>query len=185
MRRLGCACRGLFNQRSLCRRVWSPAGREWRSCGGPVGGACREYDDTLSFDPTVALHSRHTTGPAAPGGERVGKAQRQNSGKKKRGGSGILGWVIGIAVLGAIGFGLSQMSSVAFDEDDIRVVNFEVLNSAQKQRALQQANAARCTCGCGLGLAQCVATDPNCPIREGNIERIKGMVRQAQAESND
>lgn len=115
----------------------------------------------------------------------MGKAQRQNSGKKKGGGSGILGWVIGAAVVGAIGFGLSQMSNIAFDEEDIRVVNFEVLNAKQKQRALEQANAARCTCGCGLGLAQCVSTDPNCPIRESNIERIKGMVRQAQAESND
>jgi hypothetical protein len=38
----------------------------------------------------------------------------------------------------------------------------------------------RCPCGCGLGLAQCVATDSTCPIREENIERIKKMVRSAE-----
>ena len=41
------------------------------------------------------------------------------------------------------------------------------------------ANLARCTCGCGMTLAQCVATDSTCPVREGNIERIKTMVKDA------
>ena len=117
----------------------------------------------------------------------MGKSQRQKAGQKRKQGKGgtILTWVVVAAVVGAIGFGISQMSNIAFDEDDIRVVNFAVLNDRQKKQALEAANAARCTCGCGLGLAQCVATDPNCPIRESNIERINGMVRQAQSSSND
>ena len=110
----------------------------------------------------------------------MGKAQRQRGPQKKKGGgAAVVKWVAIVAVLGGIGYGVSQMSSVAFDEDDIKVVNFQGLTSKQKQQALEAANSARCSCGCGLGLAQCVSTDPNCPIRESNIERIKGMVRAA------
>jgi hypothetical protein len=115
----------------------------------------------------------------------VGKERRQKGTQKKRKGtSGILGWIMLGAVVLALGYGLTQMSSVAFDEDDIKVVNFQGLTSKQKQRALEAANSARCSCGCGLGLAQCVSTDPDCPIREGNIDRIKGMVREAIASTN-
>ena len=114
----------------------------------------------------------------------MGKGQRQNRGQRKRSGSGWLTWVIVAAVVGAAGYGISQMSNVAFDEDDIKVVNFQGLTASQKQTALEDANAARCSCGCGLGLAQCVSTDPSCPIREPNIERIKGMVRSAMSSSD-
>ena len=56
----------------------------------------------------------------------MGKAQRQRGSQKKKGSSpsGVLKWVVIAAVLAAVVYGLSQMSSVAFDEDDIRVVNF-------------------------------------------------------------
>lgn len=116
----------------------------------------------------------------------MGKAQRQRGPQKKKrsSASGPLKWVVIVAILAAAGYGLSQMSSVAFDEDDIRVVNFQGLTSRQKQNALEAANNARCTCGCGLGLAQCVSTDPNCPIRESNIDRIKDMVRTALTSSD-
>jgi len=114
----------------------------------------------------------------------VGKGQRQKGSQSKSGGSGWLTWVIVAAVVGGAGYGISQMSNVAFDEDDIKVVNFQGLTAAQKQTALEEANAARCTCGCGLGLAQCVSTDPVCPVREPNIERIKGMVRTAMSSSD-
>jgi len=109
----------------------------------------------------------------------VGKGQRQKATTKRKSGRGYLGWVIVAVVVGAAGYGLSQMSSVAFDEDDIKVVNFQGLSNKQKQEALEAANEARCTCGCNLGLAQCVSTDLTCPIRESNVERIKGMVRTA------
>ena len=115
----------------------------------------------------------------------MGKAQRQKGSTKKRSATGIWTWIVVAALAGAAGYAVSQMSGVAFDEDDIKVVNFQGLNSTQKDHALEAANAARCTCGCGLGLAQCVSTDPNCPIREGNIDRIKGMVRQALASKAD
>ncbi len=107
----------------------------------------------------------------------MGKAQRQKAPKKR--GMKVTTWIAGAVVVGLVGFGISQMSGVAFDEDDIKVVNFQGLSAGQKQKALEEANAARCSCGCGLGLAQCVSTDPNCPIRESNIEKIKGMVRSA------
>jgi hypothetical protein len=110
----------------------------------------------------------------------VGKAQRQKvSPRKRKGIARYVGWAVVAVVIGLAGYGLTQMSGVAFDEDDIKVVNFQGLSSKQRQSALEAANQARCSCGCGLGLAQCVSTDPNCPIREGNIDRIKGMVRTA------
>ena len=117
----------------------------------------------------------------------MGKAQRQKGTtvRTRRKGSRLWTWALAIVVLGAAGYGLTQMSGVAFDEDDIKVVNFQGLTPTQKDRALEAANAARCTCGCGLGLAQCVSTDPNCPIRESNVERIKGMVRDASAGASD
>ena len=116
----------------------------------------------------------------------MGRQQRQKGTQKKsKGASGIVTWVIVLAIAAAALYGLTLMSGVAFDEDDIKVVNFQGLTDSQKQAALEEANAARCTCGCGLGLAQCVSTDPNCPIRDSNIDRIKGMVRSAAASSSD
>jgi len=85
--------------------------------------------------------------------------------------------IVGVAVL--IVYGLTQMSGVAYNEDAIRVVDFTALKPAEKQEALVAANSARCTCSCGMTLAQCVATDSTCPVREGNVERIKTMVRNA------
>ncbi len=92
----------------------------------------------------------------------------------------LLKWVGATAVLALVVYGVSQMSGVAYDDVNIAVVDFSVLNQAQKVSALRAANAARCTCGCGMTLAQCVATDSTCPIRTNNIERIKGMVEQAR-----
>ena len=89
-------------------------------------------------------------------------------------------WVVVLAAVGAIGYLFTTSSGVRFDEDDIAVVDFTVLDAAQKRTALRAANAARCTCGCGLTLAQCVATDSTCPIRTTNIDRIKAMVEQAK-----
>ena len=88
-------------------------------------------------------------------------------------------WLAAAAVVGAVGYGLSEVSGVAYNERAIRVVDFSSLTSSQKRTALVAANAARCNCGCGMGLAQCVATDSTCPIREPNIEKIRTMVRDA------
>jgi hypothetical protein len=89
-------------------------------------------------------------------------------------------WVVALAGAALVVYGVSQMSGVAYNEDAIKVVDFSDLKAAEKRSALQAANNARCTCGCGLGLAQCVATDSTCPIRESNIDRIKKMVRDAK-----
>ena len=92
-----------------------------------------------------------------------------------------LKWIIGLATVATVGYAVMQLTSgVAYGEDQLSVINFSALSNAQKKTALQAANRARCTCGCGLGLAQCVATDSTCPIRESNIEKIKTMVRDAQ-----
>jgi hypothetical protein len=88
-------------------------------------------------------------------------------------------WVAGLGIAALVIYGVSQMSGVPYGENALGVVNFTGLNASQKQVALKAANRARCTCGCGLGLAECVATDSTCPIRESNIDRIKAMVRDA------
>jgi hypothetical protein len=93
----------------------------------------------------------------------------------------IVKWIVGLSVLGAVGYGLSQMSNIAFDDMDIAVVDFSALTDSQKRTALQAANSARCTCGCGMTVAQCVSIDSTCPIRETNITRIRDMVTQAKA----
>jgi hypothetical protein len=82
-------------------------------------------------------------------------------------------------VAGLVVYGVSQMSSIAYTEKDLPMIDFSDLNSKEKRTALEAANSARCTCGCGLTLAQCVATDSTCPLRDGNITRIKGLVAQA------
>jgi hypothetical protein len=91
-----------------------------------------------------------------------------------------LKWLAVMGVLGLAVYGVSQMSSIAFSEKDIRVVDFSSLDSKQKKSALEAANQARCTCGCGMTLAQCVATDSTCPLRDSNIVRIEAMVEKAR-----
>jgi len=90
-------------------------------------------------------------------------------------------WIVVAGVLALIVYGVSQMSNIAYDAEDIAVVDFSNLDSDEKRTALEAANSARCTCGCGMTLAQCVATDSTCPVRTGNIDRIKGMVARADA----
>ena len=114
----------------------------------------------------------------------MGKFKRQREKQKRRKPSKLVKTIAWVAVLGVLGlgiYGLSQMSNIAYTENNIRVVNFSGLDAKQKRTALEAANRARCACGCGLGLAQCVSTDPSCPVREDNIERIRGMVRDAMA----
>jgi hypothetical protein len=89
-------------------------------------------------------------------------------------------WVVGVGVLALIGFGITQMSNIAYDDGDLAVVDFSDLSAGEKHTALEAANGARCTCGCGMTLAQCVATDSTCPVRESNIGRIRTMVQQAK-----
>ena len=88
-------------------------------------------------------------------------------------------WGVLLVVIGLIGFGVSRMDGIAYGERDLSVVSFSDLTPAGKRTALKAANEARCTCGCGMTLAQCVATDMTCPVREGNLDRLRTMVRQA------
>ena len=90
-----------------------------------------------------------------------------------------LKWALAIAVVGLIVFGISRMSTIAYTDADLPMVDFSSLSSNEKQTALEAANRARCTCGCGMTLAQCVVTDMTCPLREQNIQSIRTMVREA------
>ena len=93
--------------------------------------------------------------------------------------SPLVTWIGAAAIIGAIGYGVSQMSNIAYGEAEIKVVDFSGLDATRKRGVLEAANAARCNCGCGMTLAQCVATDSTCPIRETNVDKIKNMVDEA------
>ena len=84
-----------------------------------------------------------------------------------------------LAIIGAILYALATSPSIAYNERDLTDVDFTSLTADQKRAALVEANADRCSCGCGMALAQCVATDMTCPIRSGNITKIRGMVQKA------
>jgi hypothetical protein len=99
--------------------------------------------------------------------------------RKAAGRSKLVKWLAIAAVVGGIGYGITQMSTIAYGDAEIKVVDFSGLDAAQKRSALEAANAARCTCGCGMTLAQCVATDSTCPVREDNIAQIRKIVDQA------
>ena len=99
--------------------------------------------------------------------------------RKAFGRSTLVKWTIAAVVVGAIGFGVSQMSNIAYGEAEIKVIDFSALPAQQKRAVLEAANAARCNCGCGMTLAQCVATDSTCPIRQDNIDTLKRMVNDA------
>jgi len=88
-------------------------------------------------------------------------------------------WIAVVGFVALIVYLAAQFGGIAYGEDAIHAVNFSDLSASQKRRALRNANQARCTCGCGMTLAQCVATDSTCPIREGNVDRIRTMVRDA------
>jgi hypothetical protein len=88
-------------------------------------------------------------------------------------------WIVAATVLGAIGYGVSQMSNIAYGEREIKVIDFSGLESAKKREVLEAANTARCNCGCGMTLAQCIATDSTCPVRETNVDKLKAMVSDA------
>jgi hypothetical protein len=88
-------------------------------------------------------------------------------------------WAVALSVVGLIVYAFSQSSGIAYDEEDIAVVDFSGLTSETRTTVLQEANRARCPCGCGMNLAQCVSIDSTCPIRDRNIERIRTMVRMA------
>ena len=109
----------------------------------------------------------------------VRKAQQQHRRRPSMVMLRMVKWVALIAGIGLVLYAFSQ-SGVAYDEDDIRVVDFSSLSDDQRMDTLRAANRARCTCGCGMNLAQCVATDMTCPIRDRNVETIRTMVRDAR-----
>ena len=85
-----------------------------------------------------------------------------------------------IVALAVVAYGVSRMSNIAYGERQLAMIDFSDLSPAQKQAALEEANEARCTCGCGMTVAQCIVTDPTCPMRTDHIDRIRGMVARAR-----
>lgn len=114
--------------------------------------------------------------PSSPSKKSLKAARRRKSG---RGIPGFLKLGLAIVAVGGLGYCVSQTSGVAYGEDALRVIDFSVLDDAEKRLALREANSQRCNCGCGMQLAQCVSTDSTCPVREPNIQRIKDMVQKA------
>jgi hypothetical protein len=111
------------------------------------------------------------------------KTPRKGDRRRRRPSAGMraLKWALTAVVVGLLGFGVTRLSSgVPYDETSIRVVDFSSLTSAQKLSALQAANRSRCPCGCGMNVAQCLATDSTCPLREENIQKVRTMVRDAR-----
>jgi hypothetical protein len=91
----------------------------------------------------------------------------------------IVTWIAVAGVVALVGYAALQMSGVAYGEREIAVVDFSALTSSEKRTALQEANRARCPCPCRMSLAQCVATDSTCPLREENIRKIRTMAQRA------
>jgi len=111
-----------------------------------------------------------------PGAKKQAGARRRAARRSSK----LLTWIVAAGAVALVVYGVSQMSSIAYSDRDLGVVDFSDLTSKQKRTALEAANTARCTCSCGMTLAQCVATDSTCPLRVGNIDRIKGMVAEAR-----
>jgi hypothetical protein len=110
------------------------------------------------------------------------RAHKQSRGTKQL--KKVLVWVAVLSIAAGFIYVVAENSGVPYDERAIAVVDFSSLDAKAKKTALQAANRARCACTCGLQLAQCVATDSTCPIRNENIERIKTMVREARGQSS-
>jgi hypothetical protein len=108
-------------------------------------------------------------------------AEQRKAFKRSQQRTKALRWTGVVGVLALAIYGGSQMSCVPYTERDIAVVDFSELSRSEKNAALVAANGARCTCGCGMTLARCVSTDSTCPIRDGNIKKIRQMVAEARA----
>jgi hypothetical protein len=89
-------------------------------------------------------------------------------------------WVLGLSAIALVLYAFTHLSSVAYTDKDLGVVDFSTLDAAKKRTALESVNRTRCTCGCGMTLAQCVATDSTCPLREDNIAKIRNVVAQSR-----
>ena len=100
--------------------------------------------------------------------------------KKKLKVPGFLKAAIVVGGLGLLGYWYAQTAGVAYGEKELGMIDFSSLTEPQKLTALREANGIRCSCGCGLTLAECIATDSTCPIREPNIQTVKGMVEKAK-----
>lgn len=138
---------------------------------GPIGlGGLEESDATRgAHAPLTYTHAD------------LGKAARKRDRRKKAPAYiTALKWAAGLSVVALMIYAAWDRAGVVYDADDIAVVDFSDLPSSSRRTALQSANRARCNCGCGMTLAQCVATDSTCPVRETNIERIRTLVRDAR-----
>ena len=99
--------------------------------------------------------------------------------RKKSASRKAIKWVVVVGLVALVAYVATEFGGIAYGEDALGAVSFSELTGSNKRRVLKEANQARCHCGCGMTLAQCVATDSTCPIRNTNVDRIKTMVREA------
>jgi hypothetical protein len=116
-------------------------------------------------------------GKASKKSPRPARAARTGNRAAKK----LVRWAIGLGIVALVAYGLFQTSGFPYTDVHLAVVDFTVLSAAEKRTALRTANGARCSCGCGMTLAQCVATDMTCPVRDRNIDRLKTIVQEARA----
>ena len=111
------------------------------------------------------------------------RAAKQTGAKRRaaRRSSRLVKWAVALGAVALAAYGVSQMSNIAYSDKDLTMIDFSDLSPQAKRTALEGANDARCPCGCGMTLAQCVATDSTCPMRNAHIDLIKGMVARARA----
>ena len=114
------------------------------------------------------------------GRERVAKTSKRIR-RRKSASLKAIKWAIVVGLIALVAYVATEFGGIAYGEDALGAVNFSELTGSNKRRVLRDANQARCNCGCGMTLAQCVATDSTCPVRNTNVDRIKTMVREASS----
>ncbi|HLG43289.1 MAG TPA: hypothetical protein VI643_07980 [Planctomycetota bacterium] len=54
------------------------------------------------------------------------------------------------------------------------------LDEDARKRILLDANHRGCGCGCGMTVAQCLVTDPTCPVREKLFRELQETIDRAR-----
>ncbi len=54
------------------------------------------------------------------------------------------------------------------------------LSEADRKRILLDANHRGCGCGCGMTVAQCLVTDPTCPVRGQLFRELQETIDRAR-----
>jgi hypothetical protein len=61
--------------------------------------------------------------------------------------------------------------------DNVRGVDLDGLDAAQRERFIRFANARQCTCGCGFTLATCRESDMTCDVSTTRLAALLDSIR--------